>query len=183
MFEVVNFIREFLRVDILIGFALYSILFFIVRLFYKNKEKLNRFDESANQLVFYVGFVYSLIWVIENIIIYNQIEQDYINSRTQWYYIIIQPLFALIPVLLLKIKLLKKLLIYRVLFSFYFLISFEQYVIIVTSLHRGRSIMNFNTGLTTVELIIHPIFKIFLFVVIVSIFLYFGKKKSNSTER
>lgn len=177
MFDVIHFIREFLRVDILIGFALYSILFFIFRLFFKNKEKLNQFDESATQLVIYVGLAYSLIWLIENIIIYNQIEQDYINSRTQWYYVIIQPLFVLIPVLLLRIKFLKKLLIYRVLFSFYFLISFEQYVIIVTSLHRGRPIMNFNTGLTTVELILNSTFKVLLFLIFALIFHYFKKEK------
>jgi hypothetical protein len=181
MFDVIHFIREFLRVDILIGFALYSILFFITRLFFKNKEKLNQFDESATQLVIYVGLAYFIVWTTEVVLTYFLNKESIFLNRISAYIFLFwtQPIFALIPVLLLKIKFLKKLLIYRVLFSFYFLISFEQYVIIVTSLHRGRSIMNFNTDLTTIELIIHPIFKILLFLIIVSAFHYFKRQKIN----
>jgi hypothetical protein len=181
--EAINFIRELIRVDIILAFGLYSILFFITRLFFKDKSKLNKFDQSASQLLIYTGIAYSCIWFLGNILFYSQLEQKSINSY-YWFLFWVQPFCALIPILLLKINFLRKSLIYRLVLFLYFLISFEQYVILVTYFHRNQfTNMSYNDyGITTYEWIIHPIIKVVFFAIIVTLFKYL-KQRLNSTEQ
>jgi len=181
--EIIHLIIEIITIDIPIGFGLYSILFFIFRYFSKQKKLLNDFDESACRLMEYAGIVFGVLWMAEILISYyelnNEIEKSAFQHRlfgVYWFGFWLQPLFWIFLTQLLRIKILRKSLIYRLVLSLLFYFTFERIVILTTSLHRDYLPDSWGLDISPSEIILGLTAKTILFILFVSIF-HFGNRK------
>jgi len=135
MFEFLGLSSEFIRNDLLIGFGLYSVLFFCLKLFGLKSTFLSVFDRNAIRVVIFLG---CLLFCF-NIIVY--ILGDYASMETRSGPFIrgafyIQTFFWLLLTQLLWFRFFENSIIYRVLMSSLCFLTFERFIIIVTSLHR-----------------------------------------------
>lgn len=183
---------EVIRVDLIIGFGLYSILLFIFRMFLSEKERINEFDKVACRTVVYLGLVYAAIWLILIPIDYYEISgqterTDFLNRRFRGPYAFafwVQPLFWIALTQLLRFRAMRRLLAYRILMSLLFIFTFERLVIMIASIHRDH-VQSWWTvdivpaaGMTIVGLTI----KTLLFTLVAGIH-YFAKIKLSGTKR
>ncbi len=143
MSDALRFCLEVIRVDLIPGFGIYSILFGITRFALPQKNWLVQFDKSATSLVIYLGIGFGTIFIINLILIYSSLntfeEISEFNNRLFGRYafgVWLQPIFWVILTQLLRIKKLSTSIVYRVLISLLFIFSFERIVIISTSFHR-----------------------------------------------
>jgi hypothetical protein len=184
MVTVFDFILDFIRIDLLIGFGWYSIFFFISRLFKYKKEFLAEFDKQACKTVAFLGITYGIVWIIA--VFLNYFSGMNVEEKTQfirrltgpysfgyWF----QPLFWLILTQLLRFRFVRRFLIFRLLICISFILTFERFVIIVTSLHRDYlpsswSMFNWDFGITWWMFILSLIIKIIEFTIIVFAYKY-----------
>ncbi|HCQ13343.1 hypothetical protein, partial [Flavobacterium sp.] len=61
MITILDFLLEFIRVDLMIGFGCYSIVLIILKLFSYKKEFLKEFDTYACKIIIYLGILYGII--------------------------------------------------------------------------------------------------------------------------
>ncbi|WP_405396331.1 hypothetical protein [Maribacter sp. Asnod2-G09] len=176
MVETLHFISEILRVDIIIAFGFYTIVFFLVRYFSKHKEFLNNFDRTAINLVIFSGIVFGVLWFIRLFISYVEIESEMdkiaFTQRLTGKYsfgIWLQPLFWVFLSQLLWYKKITNNLFYRLLLSLMFLVSFERMVVIATSLHRDYLPSSWSSGLNFGQVLAGTTGKVVVFILIVGI--------------
>jgi hypothetical protein len=138
-----NFILDFIRVDLLIGFGWYSVLFYILRLFKYKKDILTEFDKNACKTFLFLGILFAVVWflavTLDYALIMTEEEKTQFLGRLTGEYSIgiwLQPLFWLIITQLIRFYIIKKFLFFRILIVIPFVLTFERFVIIVTSLHR-----------------------------------------------
>ena len=138
-----NFILDFIRVDLLIGFGWYSVLFYILRLFKYKKDILTEFDKNACKTFLFLGILFAVVWflavTLDYALIMTEAEKTQFLGRLTGEYsfgIWLQPLFWLIITQLIRFNIIKKFLFFRILIVIPFVLTFERFVIIVTSLHR-----------------------------------------------
>lgn len=186
MSEIIDFIVKFIRIDIFVGFGFYSIIYFLLLLYLKDKTLIIEFDKSAVQLIIFGGIVWFVLWLIGTLIFY--LELDGIEKSEYYEQLIgkysygtwIQPIFWLILTQLYRINFIKRFLFFRLAISLLFVLTFERFVIIVTSLHRDYLPSNW-TLKTDLELsaeywILGLLAKVLIFIATASIF-HFGRKK------
>ena len=183
MTETFKFITDFIRIDIIIGFGLYSILFFAIRLFVNNKELINLFDKSACKVAIYSGVLFAILWLIGMYSYYfnitDELEKTSYLQRLigkYWFGYWLQPLFWILLTQLLRIKFLRKNLIFRILMSLLFVITFERFVIIIASFHRDYLPSSWTLNLSMIEIIGGLTSKVFIFIAFTSIY-HFGREK------
>ena len=70
LIDIINFVRDFIRIDLFIGFGLYSIIFFVLNKTLKNNLFLKRFDDNTIKLVIRLGFVWISLWLLGLILYY-----------------------------------------------------------------------------------------------------------------
>ncbi|MEY2630528.1 MAG: hypothetical protein RLZZ469_1425 [Bacteroidota bacterium] len=143
MVDFFNFILDFIRVDLLIGFGWYSVLFYILRLFKYKKDILTEFDKNACKTFLFLGILFAVVWflavTLDYALIMTEDEKAQFLGRLTGEYsfgIWLQPLFWLIITQLIRFNIIKKFLFFRILIVIPFVLTFERFVIIVTSLHR-----------------------------------------------
>jgi hypothetical protein len=143
MVDFFNFILDFIRVDLLIGFGWYSVLFYILRLFKYKKDILTEFDKNACKTFVFLGILFAVVWflavAIDYAVIMTENEKTLFLARLTGEYsfgIWLQPLFWLITTQLIRFNIIKKFLFFRILIVIPFVLTFERFVIIVTSIHR-----------------------------------------------
>lgn len=142
MFEILSLLIDFIRLDMFVAFAWYAIVFYLVKVFSKRKETLLAFDDSATQLMIYSGLVFGFLWIIRMIVGYvamNETEQHQFTQRLTGPYgvgIWLQSLFWVGLSQLLRVKRLRKAVLFRFIVGISFVITFERLVIFITSLHR-----------------------------------------------
>jgi hypothetical protein len=141
--DVLDFILDFIRIDLIIGFGWYSIFFFILCLFKHKKEFIVEFDKNACKTVILLGILFVFIWLLFVTIDYFLVMSDeekmqFIQRLTGKYSfgIWLQPLFWLILTQSLRINFVQRFLLFRLLIVIPFILTFERFVIILTSLHR-----------------------------------------------
>ncbi|MCB0476489.1 MAG: hypothetical protein KDC69_12485, partial [Flavobacteriaceae bacterium] len=76
MNEIINFLTDFIRIDIFVGFGFYSIIYFLLRAFLKDKSFISEFDKSAVQLIIYLGFIWLALWIIGIFVFYSELENE-----------------------------------------------------------------------------------------------------------
>lgn len=110
MREVYDFLTHLIRIDILFSFGYYSVLFFILKISLKKKERLLEFDKYACKLVVYIGIIYFALWFFNVVFYYfndaNENEKiEFIQRLTGKYSFGIwgQPVFWLALTQLLRI--------------------------------------------------------------------------------
>lgn len=181
MVETINNIVNFIAVNFLLIFGVYSIVFFLLLAFRKDKEVLKVFDKTAIILTIWVGTFWILLKIIGIIIfIFEMKEQNAPEVFTQnlsWYIGMAWPqlVFWLILPHLLRIKFINSYLIPRILIAFFFAFSFEKIIILLTDIHRDYVPVNYGSDINIPELIFVLLFKALIFTLIVSIF-HYGKR-------
>lgn len=138
-----DFILNFIRIDLILGFGWYSVLFFTLKLFKYKKDLLTEFDKDACKTFVFLGILFAVIWFLAVTLDYAMIMTE--DEKTQFlgrltgeysFGIWFQPLFWLIITQLIRFNIIKKFLFFRILIVIPFVLTFERFVIIVTSLHR-----------------------------------------------
>lgn len=186
MNEIINFITDAIRIDIFIGFGFYSIVFYLLKLFLRDKTFILNFDKSAVHFITSLGIIWITLWLVGIFLIYlgleNEIEKTkYIERLTGRYSYggWIQPFFWFILTQLYRINFIKKYLIFRIFFSLLFVLTFERFVIIVTSLHQDYLPSSWSLdnefNIPTDYLIIGILVKTFTVILVFSLY-HFGKK-------
>lgn len=188
MLDFLDLILDFMRIDLIIGFGWYSILFFIFRLFKYKKEFLAEFDKNACKTVVFLGIGFGVIWLLAVTLAYftvmTQEEKTQFLQRLTGEYsfgIWFQPLFWVVLTQLLRFRFVRRFLLFRILIAIPFILTFERFVIIVTSLHRDYlpSSWSMHIGFTWWEFLLSFIIKIIEFAIIVLIFKYAKQQMLN----
>ena len=191
MVAVFDFILDFIRVDLIIGFGWYSILFFIFRLFKYQKELLTEFDKNACKTLIFLGILFALIWITLVTFTYfgimNEEEKTQFIRRLTGQYSFgywLQPLFWLIITQLVRLHFVRRFLIFRLLICVSFVLTFERFVIIVTSIHRDYipgswTMFNLGFGFTWWEFLLSVFIKSIEFCIIVFAYKYCKQKLLN----
>ena len=179
-----NLILDFIRVDLIIGFGWYSILFFILKFFRYKKEFFVQFDKYACKTVVFLGILYGVVALTTLLSVYFKIVVDEERSRFiqratgyYWFGYWLQPLFFVAWTQLLRIRFVRKILLFRMMICILFVLSFEQCVIIYTSFERdclpvGWTLYDLELGITWWEFLLSIVIKIIEFIIIVFAYKY-----------
>ena len=184
--ESLDLILDFIRVDLIIGFGWYSILFFVLRWFKYQNTLLAEYDKYACKTVVFLGILFIIVWLTLVIFNYFGVLTDaektvFLQRLTGPYGLAFfcQPLFWLILTQLLRIRFVKRFLLFRILIVIPFILTFERFVIIVTSFHRDYLPSSWYFGFTWWEFLISAIIKAVEFTIIVFILKYDKQKILN----
>lgn len=178
-----DFILNFIRIDLILGFGWYSVLFFTLKLFKYKKDLLTEFDKDACKTFVFLGILFAVIWFLAVTLDYAMIMTE--DEKTQFlgrltgeysFGIWFQPLFWLIITQLIRFNIIKKFLFFRILIVIPFVLTFERFVIIVTSLHRdylpSSWTMYVDLGFTWWEFLLSILLKAIEFGIIVLAYKY-----------
>lgn len=180
MIENIEFVMSIINFSFFIAFGLYSIIYVITTIIVK-KSFIEIVDTTSNKLIGFLGIVYLIAWVgliVTNFINISSPERDEVLDRMfgkYWFGFWLQPILWIIMTQILHFEKVRKQKFLRIIFSFLFIITIEQYIILLTS-------FNFNFTkyrefpFTTMDIIIGICTKIFLFLTIVGIY-YFAELK------
>lgn len=178
-----DFILQFIRIDLILGFGWYSVLFFTLKLFKYKKDLLTEFDKDACKAFVFLGILFAIVWLlavtVDFVVIMTEEEKtQFLNRLTGEYSfgIWLQPLFWLILTQLVRFNIIRKFLFFRILIVVPFIITFERFVIIVTSLHRDYlpsswTVYNY-IGFTWWEFLLSTLLKAIEFSLIVFVYKY-----------
>lgn len=186
MSDVALIISEIIRIDILIGFGFYSIIFFILKQFLRHNNALVAFDKSAIKVVIYFGIIWFILWLTRTISFYFELEteiekQEYYNelTGTHIYAIWIQPLFWLFLSQLFRIRIVAKYLITRIIICILFVVTIEDLIILITSIHRDYQpsdwSISFNFTINPYWTLINWLFITIVFIILTLVYHFFIK--------
>jgi hypothetical protein len=195
MITALDFLLDFISVDLIIGFGWYSIVFFSLLLFSVKKEFLIEFDKSACRTVVYLGILYGLVWFSASILNYL-VEMDE-DQKSQFIRLLtgkysfglwFQPLFWVALTQLLRIQFVRKYLLLRVMICIFFILTFERFVIIYTSFQRDYlpsswTLYNYGFGITWWQILLSALIKMFEFTLVVYVYKYLKNQKSKIKNR
>ncbi|GGG37871.1 hypothetical protein GCM10011344_43400 [Dokdonia pacifica] len=187
--EVFGVILEFFRTDIFISFGLLTIPLLIGRFIPKIKDTVSKIDEAACRFIIFSGIVYTvsilLSYVYLFLVIGDSNNEYAITNRATgpyaWAYwlMMFSWLFITQPF---RFKLVRKNILIRLISIPFFLITLEQYIILITSIHRDYlplkwSDIDLGGILNTVPYWpLHLILKLAIFIGYVFIFHWISKK-------
>lgn len=187
MIDTINHITDLIAVNFLVSFAFYSIIYFSINFFLKDKTSIQKFDKSAINLMIWVGTLWVVLKLVGIFIFFYQMQKEVdrsifnqnLNRFTQgsWFQLILWLLLAQ----LLRVPFLRKSLIYRIIMSLLFVFSIERIDIILIAFDRGNISSFWPLDIGIVEIIIGLITKTLIFITTVSIY-YFGIKKIKSNK-
>ncbi len=183
MITLVDFILDFIRIDLMVGFGWYSILVFILIRCNFKKEFLLKFDKSACQMAVGLGILFFILWLTsvvgDYLFIMNSSERLEFAQRFKGPYsfgIWLQPLFLLMLTQLLRIRFVNRFLFFRILIVIPFIITFERFVIIYTSYCRDYLPSSWSMGYSSMELVISIPIKAAEFAITVFLFKFIKEK-------
>ncbi len=187
MSEILDFITDFIRIDIFVGFGFYSIIYFLLKTFLKDKKFITELDKSAVQLIIHLGFIWLALWLIGIFVFYLGLENE--TEKAEYYerftgkyaYALwIQPIFWFLLTQAYRIRFIKKYLITRIIISLLFVVTFERFVILMTAIHRdylpSSWTLNNEYGIDTGFLITGLLGKILVVITVFCLY-HFGIKK------
>jgi len=157
--------------DIFIGYGLFTLIYLLISLIKRNILRIERLDLAANRFIGFVGVIYFLC-VMTSISISMMTADDY---QIRWEPLVQVFLWTIITQLLWIEKLRKKKLI-RLIFSVFLIISFEIFVIVITSLHRDYSSGGLFSGLSAADIIIGLSSKTLVFCILAIIYSWLTDK-------
>ncbi|WP_298141371.1 hypothetical protein [Flavobacterium sp.] len=185
MIEKVLFTLQLIQIDFFTGFGLFTILYFLFRIFIRNPF-IKKIDEESNRFISFIGIVYLILWfigIIVELYFLNDEDRSMLLSRMfgkYWFGYWIQPLLWALITQLLRFKTIRKNIILRILFSILLMISIERMIIIITSFHRDylpSSWEMYNEiGFYPSNFVLSLFLKIIVFLVFVGIFYSINKK-------
>ena len=186
MIENFNFTLYVISNDFFITFGIYSVSYLLISIFTK-KEILYKLDDEVCKLIIFIGIIYFLVWTTAIFISFsnNESRTSLINRIFGKYWIgfWLQPIIWIAMTQLLIFKKIQKNWFLRLLFSFFFIFSFERIVIITTTLHRdylpSSWTMYSDSDLLPDYFCLNLILKIILFFVFVGMFFFLRKMIFN----
>ncbi|MEC4048438.1 hypothetical protein OX284_003270 [Flavobacterium sp. SUN046] len=130
---------EPLLADFFLSFGLYTLVFLMVSLFYKN-PLLIKIDFEASRMISVIGVVYLFIWfcnIFFELAEGSEEEKAFLMQRMFGHYWIgfwLQPLLYFTITQILRVDRIRNQKIVRLVFSLFFILSIERMVILSTSL-------------------------------------------------
>ncbi|QNR22811.1 hypothetical protein [Croceimicrobium hydrocarbonivorans] len=142
LYQTLISLSRILQLDFLQSFGIYSIVYFILRLFWKD-ARLKVFDAYAVKAFVYLGLTWFLLWLIGDFVYYFQVldeagQEEFRSELVGKYFFLfwLQALLWLLITQAFRWKRLSRYLLIRILAGLSFVFSIERLVIIITSLHR-----------------------------------------------
>jgi hypothetical protein len=185
MIEELLFTLQLIQIDFFTAFGLFTILYFLFRIFIKNPI-IKKVDEESNRFISFIGIVYLILWLIGifvELYILNEEDRTMLLSRMfgkYWFGYWIQPLLWVLITQLLRFITIRKNIFLRILFSILLMISIERMIIIITSFHRdylpSSWTMYNEIGIYPSNLVLSLFLKIIVFLVFVGIFYSINNK-------
>ena len=185
MIEEILFTLQLIQIDFFTAFGLFTILYFLLRIFIK-KPIIKKVDEESNRFISFIGIIYLILWLIGifvELFILNEEDRTILLSRMfgkYWFGYWIQPLLWVVITQLLRFKTIRKNIFLRMLFSILLMISIEKMIIIITSFHRdylpSSWTMYNEIGIYPSNLVLSLFLKIIVFLVFVGIFYSINNK-------
>lgn len=181
MLENLDLILQIIRVDFFIAFGLYTFAYLIISSFLKN-EKLDVVDETSNKIIAFAGIIFLLIWIALTLKSYfesSELEKSGMIQRmfgNYWFGYWLQPILLVSLSQLLRFKRVRKQKVLRIVISILFIVSIEQYIIILTSFERDYLPSSWSFHFTITELIFGILSKIIVFLIIVVLYYFLEKK-------
>ncbi|HEY5749657.1 MAG TPA: hypothetical protein VIU12_26495 [Chryseolinea sp.] len=129
MEDAICLLNQFIVLDIFIGYGVYSLLVFPL---FKRTKLISKLDDAANKLIAGSG----LLYLISFLIMINLAPPPQISDARYWWGLWIQPIIWLSATQLVRFDRVKRSIIARIVISLLLIVSFERFVIIVTSFHR-----------------------------------------------
>ena len=131
MSETLSFLFELIKVDLVPGFGIYSLLFWLARFTLPQMNWLVELDKSATNMVIYLGVALGILFIFQLSIYYNSLntieEIAQFNNRLFGPYAFgfwTQTVFWVLLTQLLRLNNLRQSIIYRLLLSLSFVFSF-----------------------------------------------------------
>jgi len=122
------------------GYGLYTFVWIVVSLFYRNNLLIKDIDKSANYIVAVSGLIYLMFWIAGLYISFNDPEQsNNLQHRLSGRYAFgfwLPPVLLFVSSQLLWIPIVQKQKIARLIVGFLLFLSIEKFVLITVSLHR-----------------------------------------------
>ena len=171
LIEILNFISH----DLIIGFGIYAVLNFSIRLITRKKRLNAAFDNAAIDVAFILGLLTGLTWLI----------LTFTNTDFRLTFLI-QPLIWIGLSLILRLNKFKSNLIVRLLFSLSFVLTFERLVILITYFHSDYLPNTWSTNdlldesLRTTLIVLGLALKLILFTTLSALYFLFKKKLNNN---
>ena len=141
MIEKLLFSTEFILVDFFSAYGIITIICLFLSIFLKN-EILQKINSQSNLFISFIGIVYLIIFLLTSVVELNILDEEsknYLLNRMfgqYWFGFWLQPLLWFSMSQLLRIKSIQKNILLKLIFSFFFIVSIEKIVIIITSFHR-----------------------------------------------
>jgi hypothetical protein len=154
---------------IFVGYGLYSLAYLAISFLLGQYQFLSRFDRSANEIVIASGLIYSLVAISMFIPVRGIGEAPY--DWAPW----LQPLVWIMATQLLWLKKIRSLKILRFVLSCLLIISFETFLVIVTSVHRDF-ISPWSGYVFMIGLLFAVVFKVVVFVLTTCAYKFIGEK-------
>ncbi len=132
MIEVIRFLDDFIKQDLLIGFILSSLILSCIFLFNKKSETLKVIDRKGIDFILFLSSILLIIHLISPLIYYlgldNQNEKsnylDYIFGE-YWYYVWLIPIVCFLVFQLLRLKKIGEFFIFRLILSIILVINVD----------------------------------------------------------
>jgi len=138
--EDISLVLHLIDLCLFAGYGLYTFVWIVVSLRYRNNSLIKGIDKSANYIAAISGLSYFVLWIIGLWISLNDPEQgDYLRRRLSGPYafgIWLPPALLFVASQLLWIPYMQKQKLIRLILGFLLFLSIEKFVIITTSLHR-----------------------------------------------
>jgi hypothetical protein len=189
MKDFLDLVMHVIRVDIFIGFGLYSILYVLITLFKKDIRLLETMDLNSARFITFAGIIYFLSIVFWTILSFATLPDSNTAPRQFWWVPWLQPLIWILITQLFWINKIKNIKVLRVVIAMVLIVSFEMFVIIVTSLHRDHVPETWSTESGTIfnwispsELIFGLTTKIVLFCLLATLYVFIVDKLKSSAR-
>jgi len=188
MTDNLEFLLYFIRVDFFIGFALYSVLYVVVSLLGRH-PKIHLIDIASCRLVRWFGILYVLVWMALTVLSFTlntEAERETFVRRATGPYAFaywIMPLPWLVITQLPRFEKVRKSKVLRLFFSVCLMVSFEQFVIIMTSFHRDYLPSGWSMHYSAFDLIGGIFIKITIWLALTLVFLWIYSKVAAYRNR
>ncbi len=153
------------------GFGLYSLVYFIGRLLVTYKDSIKEFDYDACLFTAYIGLFLSVAWLVIAFVFHSdRIFGPY------WFGVLLQPLTWLVLTQSLRFKVVRKFLLFRLVISLSFVVTYERLTMWVVTLHRDYlpsgwdSIPDLGLDITVFAVIKGFVIKVALFLLAVRLY-------------
>ncbi|RZK55319.1 MAG: hypothetical protein EOO91_14305 [Pedobacter sp.] len=176
---------DFIRIDIFIAFGIYSLLFLISSFIFTDKDRLYRLDELSARFISFIGLVYFSCFLTAITFPLFRGGEERINLLSRmfgpyWFAFFLPSLTYLLITQLIRFKWIRKSRTTRLFFVPFMLITFEQFVILITSLDRDYMpsswSMATDINLSTFEMVFSLLIKILFYSIYIGLFYLITEK-------